>query len=83
MRNLVLSASTNMVTTGLIDNAVAAPENRVTGGRPLGTTYTKKKNCELAIIVVKNEISERYDAYKKKTDKNDWPLGTLLELFLK
>ena len=83
MGNLILSASTSLVTTGVIDNELAAPVNREKGGRPLGITHKKKKNGELAVVATKNETSERYDVDKNKAGKNACPLGTLLESFLK
>jgi len=75
MGNLFLSASTNLITTGVTENAVAAPVKRVKGGRPLGTTYITKKNCELAVIAAKNEISERYDTDTNKAGKKCLPIG--------
>ena len=83
MGNLISSASTSLVTTSVIENGLAAPANREKGGRPLGTTHKKKKSYELAVIAAKNEISERYDADKKKAGKNSCPLGTLLDSFVK
>ena len=83
MGNLISSASISLVITGVTDNELAAPVKREKGGRHVGATHKKKKNGELVVITAKNEISERYDADKKKVGKNYCPLGTLIESFVK
>ena len=83
MGNLISSASISLVITGVTDNELAAPAKWEKGGRHVGATHKKKKNGELVVITAKNEISERYDADKKKVGKNYCPLGTLIESFVK
>ena len=53
---LVSTDAASYFTTSVPDIAVAASVDRKKGGRPEGTTDTRKKNCEFAVTAAKNQI---------------------------
>ena len=73
-KSLVISTTANQITTSVTDLAVIAPE-RKKGGQPDGTTNLKKKRCEVATSLAKNEICNIFIEDKKCREEKiaTWP----------
>ena len=84
-KEVVCSVTTDITLTGE-GNIVPAPVETVDpidrnkGGRPTGSTKSKRRVCELALLAVKNEIATTYESERKLAGKKRLKRGRLDEI---